>query len=115
MRITKVLMVVLMACIFGGMTPALADDLFEVKITSLTNTRGNAAMEVCGTAKHKDGKWPLVVTVSHDASFYSTLTSLEGRWCTLVKRWNFSGRVYAKAATFDGESSETSALSEQAE
>lgn len=74
----------------------------DLKITSLSNVRGNGAMEACGTALHSQGIKPLVVTVKHDESIYSTLTSGEGKWCVLIKRWTFSGEVEAYATTLDG-------------
>jgi len=76
---------------------------FKVKITSLSNTRNNEAIEVCGTATHQDEIWPLVVTVVHDQSSYSTLTAPDSKWCTLIKRWTFSGKVEAQATTLSGE------------
>lgn len=74
----------------------------EIKITSMSNTRNNAAIEVCGTAVHRDGTRPLIVTVLHDESSYSTLTAPDARWCTLIKRWTFSGKVDVQATTLDG-------------
>lgn len=80
---------------------------FEIKITSMSNTPKNAAIEVCGTATHRDGAWPLMVTVLHDESSYSTLTAPDSRWCTLIKRWTFSGKVDVQAATLDGKQKST--------
>lgn len=74
---------------------------FEVKVVDLTNLAGNAALEACGTAKHVEGKKPLVVTLSHDQSKYSTLTDVSGNWCVVFKRWNFSGKITVEASTLD--------------
>jgi hypothetical protein len=77
----------------------------NVEVKSLTNISGNGAMEACGTASDSLGTSPLLVTVKHDISYYSTLTDFQGNWCVLVKRWNFSGRIEVSAATFQGTSS----------
>lgn len=41
---------------------------FEVKVVDLTNLARSTALEACGTAKHADGKKPLLVTLTHDQS-----------------------------------------------
>lgn len=88
---------------FMAMASMAAADVskFEVKVVDLTNLAGNAALEACGTAKHVDGKKPLVVTLSHDQSRYSTLTDVAGNWCVVFKRWNFSGKITVEASTID--------------
>ena len=53
-----------------------ADEL-SVKITSLTSTRGNGALEACGVVEGQAGKTSLV-TVKHDESVYTTLTDENG-------------------------------------
>lgn len=73
----------------------LANDL-EVEITSLTNIRGNGAMEACGFVKNQEEKTSLV-TLVHDESYYTTLTNEEGKWCQVIKRWNFNGNTAAQA------------------
>ena len=72
----------------------------SVKITSLTNTRGNGVMEACGEVENQTGKTSLV-TIKHDESVYTTLTDENGKWCQLVKRWTFRGEVNATATTFN--------------
>lgn len=74
----------------------------DLKITSLTNIRGNGALEACGTATHPEGKKPLLVTVKHDESYYTTLTDFQGRWCILFKRWTFGGSIEVEASTLEG-------------
>ena len=91
----------IVSLIFASMALA-QENPFEIKITSMSNTPNNAAIEVCGTATHRDGTWPLVVTVLHDESSYSVLTAPDSRWCTLIKRWTFSGKVGVQAATLNG-------------
>ena len=76
---------------------AFAEDNIVVKIDDLTNVNGASAMEACGTAKHKDGIRPLWVTVKHDQSEYSTLTSPSDNFCVLIKRWTFNGETNATA------------------
>ena len=78
---------------------AFASGDIAVAVESLTNISGNGAMEACGTATHKNGIKPLVVTVKHDQSFYSTLTAPNGKWCVVVKRWTFDGNVTVDATT----------------
>ncbi len=79
---------------------AFADDNIEVKIDDLTNVNGASAMEACGTAKHKSGLRPLWVTVTHDQSEYSTLTSPSDKFCVVIKRWTFNGETNATASVF---------------
>ncbi len=91
---------------------ALADDLITVKVESMANTSGNGSIEACGTAVHKDGKRPLLVTLKHDKSYYTTLTAANDQWCILFKRWTFSGKVDVNATTMDStEQSENMAFS----
>jgi hypothetical protein len=77
-------------------TSAFAGDL-ESEITSVTNIRGNGAIEVCGIVKNQSKKTSLV-TIKHDESSYTTLTDKDGKWCQLVKRWTFRGEVDAMAS-----------------
>ena len=77
-----------------------ANDLnIDVKITSLTNAAKNAVMEVCGTAIHNKGLHPLLVTIHHAESNYTTLTSPQGDWCVVIVRWTFTGKVDVEATT----------------
>lgn len=71
------------------------DNKVKVEITSLTNVNKASAMEVCGTAKHSDGLRPILVTVKHDESKYTTLTSPDDAWCVVIKRWTFDGKLDA--------------------
>ncbi|MBI3534925.1 MAG: hypothetical protein HY072_05515 [Deltaproteobacteria bacterium] len=80
-------------------TNAKADDAIAVKVDSLSNIKGNGAMEACGTAIHKDGIKPLMVTLKHDESYYTVLTGANGKWCLVLKRWTFNGKVEASATT----------------
>ncbi len=77
-------------------------DEVEVKIDSLTNISGASAMEACGTATHKNGLRPLWVTIAHDKSQYSTLTSPEDKWCVVIKRWTFNGATSVSAQALPG-------------
>lgn len=80
-----------------GLSAFAADDV-EVKVESLSNISQNGAIEACGTAVHKAGVKPLLVTLRHDRSHYSTLTAPNDRWCILFKRWTFSGKVEVSAS-----------------
>lgn len=70
-----------------------------LKLTSLHNVTGNGAMEACGSASHKNGTKPLLVTIKHDESYYTTLTAPNDQWCVVLKRWTYSGKVEASATT----------------
>lgn len=80
---------------------AFADNKITVTIDELNNIDRGYSMEACGTAKHADGKKPLMVTLAHDQSRYTTLTDENGKWCTVIKRWTFNGNVTAVASTLD--------------
>ncbi len=77
----------------------------EVKVTSMKNVARSTAIEVCGTAVHKDGVQPLMVTIQHSESQYSTLSGKNSNWCALVARKTFTGDVDVSAMTLDGKSS----------
>ena len=79
-------------------TNAYADDI-TITVDSLTNLAGSQALEACGTAKHKDGTRPLAVTVKHDESYYTVLTAPNDKWCVVVKRWTFDGKIDVTATT----------------
>ena len=81
--------------ITGSTATAIADDTVKVTIDSLTNA-DNRAMEACGTAIHPNGATPLMVTVHHGQASYTTLVSKKGKWCVLMKRWNYSGAIEAE-------------------
>lgn len=74
---------------------------FEVKVVDLTNLARSTALEACGTAKHNEGKKPLLVTLTHDQSKYTTITDETGNWCVVFKRWNNSGKITVEASTMD--------------
>lgn len=74
---------------------------FNVKIVDLTNLAKSTALEACGTATHSEGKKPLIVTITHDQSKYTTLTDEAGNWCIVFKRWTGDGAITAVAATID--------------
>ncbi len=80
--------------------------LIAITVDSLTNLNGNAALEACGTAVHKNKIKPLIVTIKHDLSFYSTLTAPNDRWCVVFKRWNFNGEIGVSATTFQNPNTE---------
>ncbi|MBY0552981.1 hypothetical protein K2P97_00535 [bacterium] len=82
---------------------ALANEKTTVTITSLTNGARSTVLEACGTATHIEGKKPLLVTAKHDASFYTTMTNADGKWCVLILRWTNKGEVDATATTLTGE------------
>ena len=66
----------------------------NVKITSLTNIKGNGAMEVCGKVENQIGKTSLV-SIKHETASYTTLTDIDGKWCQVIKRWSFNGETNA--------------------
>ena len=78
-------------CIFAANEP------ITVTIDSLSNISGNGALEVCGKAVHKDGKRPILVTIKHDQSYYTTLTAKNDVWCIVYKRWTSRGQVEVTA------------------
>jgi len=83
-------------------TSAFADESkFTVKIGDLTNLAKSTALEACGTAVHAEGKKPLLITLTHDLSNYTTLTNEAGNWCVVFKRWTGKGAITVIAATLD--------------
>ncbi len=79
---------------------AFADEI-EIKIDSMSNVKGNGSIEACGSAVHQDGTKPLLVTLEHDKSYYSTLTAPNDKWCILFKRWTFSGNIKVSAVSLN--------------
>lgn len=75
-----------------------------VSVESLSNVSGNGSLEACGTAIHKDGIKPLMVTLKHDESYYTTLTGPNGKWCVVFKRWTFDGKIDVSATTLQNPS-----------
>ncbi len=83
-------------------TTVLADTTkFEVTVIDLTNLANSTALEACGTAKHTERKKPLLVTLIHDKSKYTTVTDESGAWCIVFKRWNYNGKILVEASTMD--------------
>jgi len=80
---------------------AFAQSKIKVEVNDLTNLANSSALEACGTAIHADGVKPLLVTIKHDESVYTTVTSEDGKWCVVFKRWNNSGNITATASTLD--------------
>ena len=76
-----------------------AQDPIAVSIDSLTNISGNGALEACGTAIHKDGVKPILLTLKHSDSYYTTLTAPNGKWCVVFKRWTYDGKIDVSATT----------------
>lgn len=70
-----------------------ANEPITVTIDSLSNIAGNGSIEACGKAIHKDGKRPLLVTIKHDQSYYTTLTAQNDVWCVVYKRWTMKGQI----------------------
>ena len=68
-----------------------------VTIDSVSNTARSEILHVCGKAVSKTQKWPLLVTLTHGSSSYSTLTAKDGIFCQLVARETNSGKVTADA------------------
>ena len=76
----------------------MASEAITVTIDSLTNVSGNGSLEACGKAVHKDGKTPILVTLKHSDSYYTTLTAPNGVWCIVYKRWTSRGTIDVTAA-----------------
>lgn len=81
----------------------VAADNIEVKVETLTNGARSTVLEACGTATHTAGIKPLLVTVKHDLSNYTTLTNPDGKWCVLFLRWTNSGKIDVSATTLNGQ------------
>ena len=94
----KLKMVILISSLIFLASAFAANEPITVTIDSLTNISGNGALEVCGKAVHKDGKRPILVTIKHDQSYYTTLTAKNDVWCIVYKRWTSRGQVDVTAA-----------------
>lgn len=86
--------------IFIGNTVYASDDI-DVKIDWVQNVSKSTVLEVCGSATSKSGKWPLIVSISHGESVFSTMTSKNNRYCQLVARQSWNGKVTVEAASLD--------------
>lgn len=85
--------------LLSGFSSAWASSDVEVKVDSLTNTANSTVIEACGTAVDKAGVTPLLVTIKHGGAQYSTMTGQQGKWCVLIRRWNWNGKVDVSGAT----------------
>lgn len=92
---------IFLGLIILGTTVFAAESKFTVKIADLSNLAKSTALEACGTALHTEGKKPLLITLTHDQSKYTTLTDESGNWCVVFKRWTGSGAITVTAATMD--------------
>jgi len=79
-----------------------------LSIDGIYNVANSTALEVCGKATSKTGKWPLVVSLTHESSVYTTLTSKDNRYCQLIARQTWKGEVSAVANSMDGTESSSS-------
>lgn len=81
-----------------------AEGAIDLKVTSETNFAKSTGIEICGTAIHKSGTTPLLITIQHDESYYTTLTAPNGVWCQLIKRWTYSGEFNVSASSLSSPS-----------
>ncbi|GIL17068.1 MAG: hypothetical protein BroJett040_08190 [Oligoflexia bacterium] len=88
----------------------LADNDIELKIDWVQNVAKSSVLEVCGKANSKSGKWPLLISVTHGESVFSTLTSKDHRFCLLLARQTWDGKVTADASSMDQKSTSTQTL-----
>ena len=88
-------------------TVASADGI-TLTIDGVYNVAKSTVLEVCGTATSRTGKWPLAVTLTHESSVYTTLTSKDNRYCQLIARQSWKGEVSAVANSIDGTESSNS-------
>lgn len=97
--------------IFGGIllfgSISLAEGI-TLSIDGVYNVAKSTVLEVCGTATSKTGKWPLAVSLTHESSVYTTLTSKDNRYCQLIARQSWKGEVSAVANSMDGAESSSS-------
>ena len=87
------------AVIFFGLITFMVSvqaQTYTVKITSLTNIKGNGALEACGVVEDFQNE-TILITLKHDESTYTTLTDDNGQWCQVIKRWTFNGKTNATA------------------
>ncbi len=84
--------------LFSG---AYAGEDIELKIDWVQNVAKSTVLEVCGKAVSKTGKWPLLVSITHGESVFSTMTSKDNRFCQLLGRQTWDGKVTAEASTLD--------------
>ncbi len=89
----------IMCLLFAG--SAYANDDIELRIDWVQNVAKSTVLEVCGKAVSKTGKWPLLISVTHGESVFSTMTSKDNRFCQLVGRQTWDGKVIVVASTLD--------------
>ena len=80
---------------------AFASDDIEIKIDWVENVANSKVLEVCGKAVSKSDKWPLLISITHGDSVFSTLTSKDNRFCQLLGRQTWDGKVSVEASTLD--------------
>ncbi len=95
--------VILSATLFLSVNAFATDDI-DVTIDWVQNVARSTVLEVCGKAVAKSGKWPLIVSVVHGESTFSTMANKEGKYCQLIGRQNYKGTVNATATSMDGQS-----------
>lgn len=90
---------------------AFAEDDINVTIDWLVNIGNSKLLEVCGTAVSKTGQWPLIVSITHGKSVFTTMTNTENRYCQTFARQTFNGETTVKATSLNqqvtGTASET--------
>lgn len=84
---------------------AFAEDDITVKIDWLVNVGNSKLLEVCGTAVSKSGQWPLIVSVNHGKSVFTTMTNTEHRYCQTFARQTFNGATTVKATSLNQQAS----------
>lgn len=99
MRLITVMIILSIALSAMPSTLFAGDEDIKIEVTSMVNFARSTGIEVCGTAVHKNGVAPLLVTIKHTESYYTTLTAPNGVWCQLIMRWTSSGEVDVTAAT----------------
>ncbi len=95
--------IILSAILLMSVNTFAADDI-DVTIDWVQNVARSTVLEVCGKAVAKSGKWPLIVSIVHGDSTFSTITNKEGKYCQLLGRQNYKGTVNATANSMDGQS-----------
>lgn len=94
-----IMKIFLAICMFSG--AVFADDGIDLKIDWVHNVAKSTVLEVCGKATSKSGKWPLLVSITHGESVFSTLTSRDQKFCLLLARQTWDGKVTAVASSLD--------------
>jgi hypothetical protein len=95
--------IIISSMLFISLNAMAADDI-DVTVDWVQNVARSTVLEVCGKAVSKSGKWPLIVSVVHGESTFSTMTNKEGKYCQLVGRQNYKGTINVSATSMDGQS-----------